>query len=175
MSPPLIDRAHRPKLAICRYARRYLEDQYEIAIMACTSHRDHPARLAALAAGEKTFDTGQPCPKGHSSPRYVSNGGCSECTRLFMQAKTEARRIAKGLDPNQRYGKRKPDARKVSKPKKKKFVKDTTVRVPFYDELHDYSLTAEARRNSDYLDSLTRKLTASASKKVPDGKRKTLA
>ena len=92
-----------------------------------------------------------------------------------FHASQEARRIAKGLDPNQRYGKRKPDAPNVSKPKKKKFVKDGTVRPPFYDELHDYSLTAEARRNSDYLDSLTRNLTASASKKVPDGKRKALA
>jgi hypothetical protein len=42
--------------------------------------RINPARLAALAAGEKTFDIGQPCANSHlPGIRYASNGQCVQC------------------------------------------------------------------------------------------------
>jgi hypothetical protein len=41
--------------------------------------QNHPARLDAVAAGIGRFDTGQPCAKGHSSPRYCSTGQCVQC------------------------------------------------------------------------------------------------
>lgn len=36
-------------------------------------------RMAAHALGQKTFSTGEPCKWGHLAPRYVVNGGCSQC------------------------------------------------------------------------------------------------
>lgn len=39
-------------------------------------------RHAAHAAGKIHFDTGQPCKRGHTAPRFVSNGGCIKCVNL---------------------------------------------------------------------------------------------
>lgn len=41
------------------------------------------AQERALAAGQHTFNINLPCPQGHLSPRYASNGNCSECAKLF--------------------------------------------------------------------------------------------
>jgi hypothetical protein len=46
----------------------------------------HPARIAAVAAGETKFDTGVPCRHGHLSPRYVRHDGrCVECERIRQE------------------------------------------------------------------------------------------
>ncbi len=42
----------------------------------------HPARLAAIAAGRKTYK-GSPCKRGHSGLRYVAQSDCIECARLY--------------------------------------------------------------------------------------------
>jgi hypothetical protein len=63
----------------------------------------HPAKLAAIAAGKKTYSTGVPCPNGHLAPRNVYNGNCRECAagntwmRLYggTRAEFEAMREAK--------------------------------------------------------------------------------
>lgn len=41
----------------------------------------HPAREAAIAAGEKWYFTGEPCKNGHVAPRMVSCHKCKECGR----------------------------------------------------------------------------------------------
>lgn len=38
-------------------------------------------RKAALDAGEKYYQSGQPCPSGHIGPRLAKSGGCVECAR----------------------------------------------------------------------------------------------
>lgn len=40
------------------------------------------ARYAAKQAGAVRYFTGNPCPKGHISERYVSTAACCECTGL---------------------------------------------------------------------------------------------
>lgn len=46
----------------------------------------HPARLAAIEAGQHRFDTGEPCKKGHfPAPRYIS-GACVHCAKLQTRA-----------------------------------------------------------------------------------------
>ena len=37
------------------------------------------SRETARDAGEKTYDPGAPCVRGHDALRYVANGGCLEC------------------------------------------------------------------------------------------------
>lgn len=39
------------------------------------------SRAAAVAAGQSTFFTGEPCKRGHVTYRYVKNGGCSDCIK----------------------------------------------------------------------------------------------
>jgi len=36
-------------------------------------------RAEAKALAVKTYDTGEPCPKGHLAPRYVNSGKCVQC------------------------------------------------------------------------------------------------
>lgn len=38
------------------------------------------SREAAHAQGLRRYFTGEPCKKGHTAARYVSNGGCVLCT-----------------------------------------------------------------------------------------------
>lgn len=45
-----------------------------------TRFKNHPARLAAIAAGEPSF-VGMPCLHGHNS-RSVAHGRCQACDRL---------------------------------------------------------------------------------------------
>jgi hypothetical protein len=41
---------------------------------------NHPARLAAIAANEIKFSTGEPCAeRGHMSPRYTRDVRCVAC------------------------------------------------------------------------------------------------
>jgi Na+-translocating ferredoxin:NAD+ oxidoreductase RnfC subunit len=44
--------------------------------------KNHPARLAALAAGENTFTIDSPCNNGHNSPRYTFAVRCVACEHL---------------------------------------------------------------------------------------------
>ncbi len=44
--------------------------------------KPHPARLAAIAAGRKTYK-GSPCKRGHSGLRYVAQSDCIECAQLY--------------------------------------------------------------------------------------------
>ncbi|UGA43746.1 hypothetical protein HU230_0036785 [Bradyrhizobium quebecense] len=54
--------------------------------------RNHPARLAAVAAGERTFISDRPCWHHPASPRYVSRGQrCVECERIRAEAKQRAK------------------------------------------------------------------------------------
>ena len=39
------------------------------------------AREKARAAGLKRYSTGEPCPHGHTTERYISDGRCLECER----------------------------------------------------------------------------------------------
>ena len=39
-------------------------------------------RKQALAAGESTYFTGNPCPNGHIAPRYAKHGGCVSCAKI---------------------------------------------------------------------------------------------
>lgn len=43
-------------------------------------------RSAAAARGDTMYVTNEPCKRGHTSPRYVSTGGCLECL-TFQPAK----------------------------------------------------------------------------------------
>lgn len=38
-------------------------------------------RNVAKVRGEKVYFTGQPCKNGHTTYRYVNNGGCSQCVK----------------------------------------------------------------------------------------------
>lgn len=40
------------------------------------------SRKDAIARGLKSYFTGEQCKHGHIAPRYVLNGGCSECIKL---------------------------------------------------------------------------------------------
>lgn len=43
------------------------------------------SRRDAADSGKKHYFTGEPCKHGHTSPRYVTNGGCVACARsLFV-------------------------------------------------------------------------------------------
>jgi hypothetical protein len=48
-------------------------------------------RADAIAAGQRWYYTGEPCPKGHIAKRSVSNRDCRGCVNL----RTAARRVAK--------------------------------------------------------------------------------
>lgn len=50
--------------------------------------RDCEARSAAKAAGVSRYFTGNPCPKGHVSGRYVTTGSCVECLKLRSKNRT---------------------------------------------------------------------------------------
>lgn len=48
------------------------------------------ARAAAMAAGEKTYWTGQACPKGHVADRFTQGGRCVMCARAMASAWAKA-------------------------------------------------------------------------------------
>ena len=39
-------------------------------------------RKQAASNGQTVYSAGEPCKRGHLVPRYVVNGGCTECMRL---------------------------------------------------------------------------------------------
>ena len=39
-------------------------------------------RKQAASNGQTVYSAGEPCKRGHLAPRYVVNGGCTECMRL---------------------------------------------------------------------------------------------
>jgi len=59
---------------------------------------NHPARLAAIAAGEKSFlAVGFPCKADPKHVwRYTEHKGCCECNRQKGTAKVQARAEARG-------------------------------------------------------------------------------
>ncbi len=59
------------------------------------SHANHPARLAAIAAGERRFKLPGQCPKPGHVWRYVRNGKCSDCDHDRITERREAAKLAK--------------------------------------------------------------------------------
>lgn len=58
------------------------------------SYAKHPARLTALAAGEKTF-TADPCTTHGEVSRWCSTGGCVDCGRERSREQTRAKAAAR--------------------------------------------------------------------------------
>jgi hypothetical protein len=133
--------------------------------MACQAHANHPARVVALAAGEKTFDTGKACSHGHTSPRYVGTGICIRCQEIRNAKRSTGRKPGR---PKVKRVKPKAQPHRVvqSRPR------SISIKRPLSAAIADYAHTLEARERSEHLDTLIRNVTA---KKVPDGKRETLA
>lgn len=48
--------------------------------------RHNAACIEAIRVGASTFDPGEPCKKGHLSPRYTSNGQCAQCRKDLVKA-----------------------------------------------------------------------------------------
>lgn len=44
-------------------------------------HKTSASRQAAIANGDTTYQSWQPCASGHASDRYTSSGGCVECAK----------------------------------------------------------------------------------------------
>lgn len=58
-------------------------------------------RLQAATAGRKTYQTGTPCRRGHTGPRYTSNGMCVECLKVHatgVKSKLSETRINKNRE-----------------------------------------------------------------------------
>lgn len=58
-------------------------------------------RQQASAAGIRTYQTGSPCRRGHTGPRYTSNGMCVECLKVHadtLRDQTKAVRISKNKE-----------------------------------------------------------------------------
>ena len=53
---------------------------------------DKKTRKQAARDGDKQFYNGNPCLRGHDSPRYVINGACVQCN---AEAVAEERRTIK--------------------------------------------------------------------------------
>jgi len=51
--------------------------------------REEMLRKQAIAAGSKTYFTGEPCIWGHVAPRYVSNSRCTNCRQMSQARKAE--------------------------------------------------------------------------------------
>lgn len=43
-------------------------------------------RSEARAAGLYKYETGNPCSKGHNSPRYTNSGACCKCIKGYQNA-----------------------------------------------------------------------------------------
>lgn len=125
----------------------------------------HPARIAAQEAGAPRYDTGAPCPAGHSSPRYTVNTKCVECARVEGRERYAAARPGKVIGEYKRRGE--GVAFKVSARDKRKHLSAAReLRKSFEIEdvrplpngasraLSGYTESAVGRRNSDYLNSL---------------------
>lgn len=51
-----------------------------------TGQPDFLTRAAAKAAGERHYNTGRPCARGHTGPRQVANSCCVECLSATNKA-----------------------------------------------------------------------------------------
>ncbi|UFX45230.1 hypothetical protein HAP47_0000360 [Bradyrhizobium sp. 41S5] len=152
-----------------------------VRVLAC--FRNHPAFLAALAAGERTFDPGRPCWHGHKAPREV--GGhqqCIECVRLAQDAKRRAmkrpaneRPIVATCPVKPAMRPRLPDTPQFSavypqrQLREKRETNTTAAHSRFgyrpisarfpRDMLHKYETSLLAAQNSAHLDQLLREKT----------------
>ena len=54
------------------------------------------SRHAAIAAGERQYDTKKPCIHGHYSPRLTIGGICLACKRII--SRLERQRVREALD-----------------------------------------------------------------------------
>ena len=123
--------------------------------MGALAFEHHPARIAAIVAGERRFDIGAPCVNGHHSPRSVANGHCIECDRLFDAARRKAVRKPKpktGFQNSERNRRRNElaaqERRKILDDRA--YQKTRAVRRALLG-FGQVMQSAEARARSDYL------------------------
>jgi hypothetical protein len=110
--------------------------------MAVFSLANNPARLAARAAGQATFDPGYVCAHSHQSNRYVLSGHCLACSEI-KNAKRKSGR------PPGRPAKSKAKHASAIKAAKVRFN-----RPKFVAALNDYRASVECRQRNRYLNSL---------------------
>jgi hypothetical protein len=123
---------------------------------------NHPVRLAALAAGQKTFDTGKPCANGHSSPRYTSSGICVACNNLrnakraLKMRRSRPARVAP-LE-SVRCVASTENGYRVSTAQHARRVEAAEKKFPtaLLHAISDYQQSSEGRQRSKYLDGLIR-------------------
>jgi hypothetical protein len=146
--------------------------------MASIAFENHPARLAAVAAGGKHFDTGEPCANSHRSPRYVSNGICVECLSIRQQARSAVGPPQtskpeptgrKSHGSASRLGKAASVVKRPHRASAKRHAEHVAAGSKLFDyrpprfpgsyELASYARSDEARTRSKYLDNLIRSKT----------------
>ena len=67
--------------------------------------REETPRSRAIAAGDPTYETGKPCPKGHIAARRTHNSECVECSVLDHLARYEFyKKSDRNCSPNGRAG-----------------------------------------------------------------------
>lgn len=108
----------------------------------------HPARLAARAAGQKTYDPGCLCSASHQSPRYVNSGHCMECSRLKNLARATGNRRGRPTTAKQKHA-------TAIKAAKTRFN-----RPAFVAALNDYKSSVEAKHRSRHLDNLIKRVVS---------------
>lgn len=52
-------------------------------------------RDEAIRIGVTRYDTGQPCSRGHLSPRWTATGGCDACLKEHRARRMEVYRLAR--------------------------------------------------------------------------------
>ena len=122
-------------------------------------------RLSAIAAGLKTYATGRPCSRGHLAPRYVATSQCVECSRLKGIEQRDAARTARPPKPTSTTPKfklrpRSAEARVHHAAAGRRFFDFKEPNLPpcAMHALADYHKSKQSVRNSEYLDSLIRKI-----------------
>lgn len=127
--------------------------------------RPNPARIAALEAGLRVYETGRPCSHGHLASRFVSTSQCVECVRLRGIALRDAARAARPPKPAKTATKlklrpRSAQARAHRRAAGQKLFEYQPPTLPSraMHALSDYSKTIQCARNSQYLDSLIGKI-----------------
>lgn len=114
------------------------------------SLENNPARLAARAAGEKTFDPGPDylCKHFHRSLRFVISGQCLTCTNARNAAKSTGR--PRGRPPSKSGGETPARAKRVTAIVQAKHRLNRA-------EAHavaDYNNSVDGRERARYLNSL---------------------
>ena len=113
---------------------------------------NNPARLAAIAAGEKTFEPGHLCAHSHSSRRYTISGQCCTCTDL----KNTKRKTGRSRGRPSQNGWKAPS--RTGHVAAIKIAKRRFNRAAFANKLADYRHSVEGRARSRYCDSLLTKV-----------------